>query len=156
MTTTNELYERYKNMYGGPGDTTRTLTYRFLILKNLGYSDTYVCRHSIEEKLKIYRNMGMILENNINNKILGIAQGYFPIVIFADIFISYHNNLHDQLEELISTLDVIIDVMVDEFNMMMNNSKYKIEDLTLLYSKISLFLKEFGPFDEPLFKPWER
>ena len=86
--TIDDIIEMYRNGVGSPGETTRTLTNEYLRLKSTKeYASFAICTIILEERMAMYKSMDITTINDkLIKRIFKIANGYFPLIIFADIF----------------------------------------------------------------------
>ena len=139
--TDQQIYEMYRDQPSLSGESTRTLTYEYVKRKATGfYTNHQLCKNLMTIKIGMYQGMGMIVEDNLIETISEIADGYFPFVIFADIFVVSHNNLFDDLEAILDTADIIFKVIIDEYNKIVSSSD-KSSDIEILRTKAALFIK---------------
>ncbi len=136
-----EIYSGLRDGIGSPGDSTRVLTKEYVRLKHLNYTSDEICKNLLTLRFEMYKQMGMTIPTHLPKRVFDIADGYFPFIIFADVFVVNHNNVIDNLDAIIGVLTIVLNVIVDEYNNIVSETD-QVEDQALLINKVTQFLKD--------------
>ncbi|HEY5967521.1 MAG TPA: hypothetical protein VIU35_06065 [Chitinophagaceae bacterium] len=141
--TVGELQLFYKE--NQIGETTRTLAKTYLdILSTKEHIPFSICAIILEDRMKLYRSMGIDISEQQIERIFSITNGYFPSIIFADILVANYNNRVNNLDTLVKTIVIVLKVIVDEYNSSMPEN-LQITDQEELYTKVQrILLSEAG------------
>ena len=143
----DDLYNDLRYGSGSPGENARVLAKEYARLKSIGeHTSIQICNNLLSLRFQMYKSLGILIDSNLTQRILNIANGYFPFIIFADTFVVNKNNRVNNLDAIIGTLTIILNIIEEGYND--NVDVYdRMEDQEILISKVAEFLKEVTGID---------
>lgn len=106
------------NGFGSPGYVARAMTKEFLGYRNRKkLDDPAIFEKILIKRSWIYRMMGKnILKKPVRDRILEYANGQFPFIILADVFITNRARGDQYVLALWQNLSLVVEVVLENYN----------------------------------------